>query len=174
MFLDLKSRTDEYSCRQFDFFFGFIEHLLYKLLSAHLHRGVSMNTQSLRVLVADDDYPYCALIKRSLTDRGFSVTVCNSGEEALVCLQKNLFDIVLLDFKMEKTNGINVLQWMYGSKMNVPVILITSHGGDEILEEAFKWGAEEYFIKGEMDTIRLPVLVEQVYSKYQARKERVK
>jgi FixJ family two-component response regulator len=75
---------------------------------------------------------------------------------------------------MEGTNGINVLQWMYGRKMNIPVILITSHGGDEIFEEAFKWGAEEYFIKGEMDTIRLPVLVEQVFKKYQARKERSK
>jgi FixJ family two-component response regulator len=75
---------------------------------------------------------------------------------------------------MEGTNGINVLQWMYGRKMNIPVILITSHGGDEIFEEAFKWGAEEYFVKGEMDTIRLPVLVEQVFSKYQARKERSK
>ena len=133
-----------------------------------------MNTQSLRVLVADDDLPYSALLKRSLTDHGYLVTVSNSGEEALTCLQKDLFDIVLLDFKMEGTNGINVLQWMYGRKMNIPVILITSHGGDEIFEEAFKWGAEEYFIKGEMDTIRLPVLVEQVFKKYQARKERSK
>jgi DNA-binding NtrC family response regulator len=128
-----------------------------------------MNTQSLHILVADDDYPYCALLKKSLTDRGYLVTVSNSGVEALACLQKNL-----LDFKMEGTNGINVLQWMYGRKMNTPVILITSHGGDEIFEEAFKWGAEEYFIKGEMDTIRLPVLVEQVFTKYQARKERLK
>ena len=139
-----------------------------------MRRVARMNTQSLRVLVADDDHPYCALLKKSLTDRGYLVTVSNSGEETLTCLQKDLFDIVLLDFKMEGTNGINVLQWMYGRKMNIPVILITSHGGDEIFEEAFKWGAEEYFIKGEMDTIRLPVLVEQVLSKYQARKERSK
>jgi DNA-binding NtrC family response regulator len=133
-----------------------------------------MNTQSLRILVADDDHPYSALLKKSLTDRGYLVTVTNSGEETLICLQKELFDIVLVDYKMEGTNGINVLQWMYGRKMNTPVILITSHGGDEILEEAFKWGAEEYFVKGEMDTVRLPVLISQVFSKYQARKERLK
>jgi DNA-binding NtrC family response regulator len=133
-----------------------------------------MNKQSLRVLVADDDNPYSALLKKSLSDRGYLVTVTNSGEETLICLQKELFDIVLLDYKMEGTNGINVLQWMYGRKMNVPVILITSHGGDEIFEEAFKWGAEEYFVKGEMDTVRLPALISQVFSKYQARKERLK
>ena len=133
-----------------------------------------MNTQSLRVLVADDDYPYSALLHKSLTDHGCLVTVSNSGAEAIASLQKDLFDVVLLDFKMEGTNGINVLQWMYGRKMDVPVIMITSHGGDEIFEEAFKWGAEEYFIKGEMDTIRLPVLVEQVFRKSQARKEKAK
>jgi len=133
-----------------------------------------MNTKSLRILVADDDYPYSALLKKSLTDRGYLVTVTNSGEDTLTCLKKALFDIVLLDYKMEGTNGINVLQWMYGRKMNIPVILITSHGGDEIFEEAFKWGAEEYFVKGEMDTIRLPALVNQVFNKYQARKERLK
>jgi two-component system, NtrC family, response regulator HydG len=133
-----------------------------------------MNTQSLRILVADDDRPYSILLKKSLTGRGHSVVVNNSGEEAIVQLQKETFDIVLLDFKMEGTSGINVLQWMYGKKMDIPVILITGHGTDEIFEEAYKWGAVEYFIKGEMDTIRLPVMIEQAYSKFQARKMRLK
>jgi len=133
-----------------------------------------MSTQSLRILVADDDRPYSILLKKSLTGRSHSVVVSNSGEEAIVQLQKEAFDIVLLDFKMEGTNGINVLQWMYGKKMNIPVILITGHGTEEVYEEAYKWGAVEYFIKGEMDTIRLPVMVEQAYSKYQARRMRLK
>jgi DNA-binding NtrC family response regulator len=100
--------------------------------------------------------------------------VSNSGQEALTHLQKESFDVVLLDFKMEGTNGINVLQWMYGKKMDIPVILVTGHGSDEVLEEAYKWGASEYFIKGEMDIVRLPVMVEQVYNKYKARRTRLK
>jgi len=128
-----------------------------------------MNTKSLHVLVADDDHPYSVLLRKSLTNRGHSVVISNSGEEALVSLQQEQFDIVLLDYKMEGTNGINVLQWMYGRKLDVPVILITGYGTDNIFEEAFKWGATEYFIKGEMDTVRLPILVEQLYSKYRSR-----
>jgi DNA-binding NtrC family response regulator len=133
-----------------------------------------MNTQSLRILVADDEHSYCILLEKSLTSRGHSVTVCNSGEETFHRLQNEQFDILLLDYKMEGTNGINVLQWMYGKKMDIPVILITGHGSDEIFEEAYKWGVSEYFIKGEMDTVRLPVMVEQVCNKYQARKTRLK
>jgi DNA-binding NtrC family response regulator len=124
--------------------------------------------QALRVLIADDDYPYSILLNRTLTGRGHSVIVKNSGDEAINELQKESFDIVLLDYKMEGTNGINVLQWMYGKRVETPVILITAHGSDEIYNEAYKWGAMEYFIKGEMDTIRLPVLVEQVYNRYRA------
>jgi DNA-binding NtrC family response regulator len=133
-----------------------------------------MDTQVLRVLVADDDHPYSILLRKTLMGRGHSVVVSNSGDEAITRLQKESFDVVLLDFKMEGTNGINVLQWMYGRKIETPVILITGHGTEEIFEEAFKWGAMEYFIKGEMDTIRLPVLVEQVFSKHQAWKTRSK
>ena len=133
-----------------------------------------MNTQSLHVLVADDDHPYSVLLKKALTGQGHSVVVCNSADDAFLRLQKEQFDIALLDYKMEGTSGINVLQWMYGKKMDIPAILITGYGSEEIYEEAYKWGASEYFVKGEMDTIRIPVMVEQVYSKHRARKERLK
>jgi len=133
-----------------------------------------MNTQSLHVLVVDDDHPYGALLKKALIGRGHSVVICNSAENTFSHLQKEQFDIVLLDYRMEGTNGINVLQWMYGKKMDVPVILITGYGSEEIYEEAYKWGASEYFVKGEMDSIRLPVMVEQAYNKHQARKKRLK
>jgi DNA-binding NtrC family response regulator len=133
-----------------------------------------MNIQSLRVLVVDDDRPYSVLLKKTLTGHGHSVVVCFSADDAFYRLQDELFDIVLLDYKMAGTSGINVLQWMYGRKIDVPVILITGYGSEEIYEEAYKWGASEYFVKGEMDTIRLPVLVEQVYSKHRERRLRLK
>jgi DNA-binding NtrC family response regulator len=122
-----------------------------------------MSTLSLHILVADDNRPYSALLQTALAERGHNVVICNSGDETISRLEKERFDIVLMDFRMEGTNGINVLQWMYGKKMDVPVILITGYGSDELYEEAYKWGAAEFFTKGEMDAVRLPILVEQVY-----------
>jgi DNA-binding NtrC family response regulator len=130
-----------------------------------------MKIQSLRALVVDDDRPYRVLIKKSLTSRGHYVVICDSAEDAFQHLQNEQFDIVLLDYKMEGISGINVLQWMSGKRMDIPVILITGFGSEEIHEEAYKWGATEYFIKGEMDSIRLPVMVEQTYTKHQDRKK---
>ena len=133
-----------------------------------------MNTQSLHALVVDDDRPYSILLKTTLTGRGHTVIVCNSAQDAFKHLQNETFDIVLLDYKMEGISGINVLQWIYGQKINIPVVLITGYGSEEIYEEAYKWGASEYFVKGEMDAIRLPVMIEQAYTKYQAQRKRVK
>ncbi len=130
-----------------------------------------MSALSLHILLADDNHPYSVLLQKALTDRGHDTVICNSGDETIGCLEKNRFDIVLLDFRMEGTNGINVLQWMYGKKMDIPVIMITGFGSDELFEEAYKWGATEFYTKGEMDAVRLPILVEQVYRRSkQARK----
>lgn len=123
-------------------------------------------------MVADDNRPYSALIQQVLQERGHVVVICSSGDETIGCLEKERFDVVLLDFRMEGTNGINVLQWMYGKKMDIPVILVTGHGSDELFEEAYKWGAVEYFTKGEMDAVRLPILVEQVYRRSKQTKKR--
>ncbi len=130
-----------------------------------------MTTTSLHILIADDDYTYCLMLKKAITNRGHFVEIATSGEEAFKKLESEIkFDAVLLDYKMEGINGINVLQWMYSKKISIPVILITAYGDEEIFEEAFKWGALEYFIKGEMDIVRLPILVEQVFHKHQKRK----
>ena len=151
-----------------------VVHLFIDKYIVTLLTDASMKIQILRVLIVDDDHPYGVLLRKSITGHGHSVVLCESAEEAFQHLQKEKFDILLLDYKMEGISGINILQWMYGKKMDIPVILITGYGSDEIYEEAYKWGVSEYFVKGEMDAVRLPVLVEQVYNKYQARRTRTK
>ena len=64
---------------------------------------------------------------------------------------------------MPGISGINLLQWMYGMKMNTPAILITGHGSEEIATEAWKWGAIDYFSKGQSDVTQLPSLVVRAY-----------
>jgi DNA-binding NtrC family response regulator len=124
-----------------------------------------MESNGFHVLLVDDDHPYVALISKVLSERGHVVTVSSTGREIPQKLEHENFDIILLDYKMEGMSGINVLQWMYGKKIKIPVILITNFGSDEIVDESVKWGAVEYFMKGEKDAIRLPLLVEQICKK---------
>ena len=102
-----------------------------------------MNEQPLNILVVDDEPAYRLVLNQTLKACGHKTETCESGDSAIELLRKNKYDIVLLDYKMPGTSGINVLQWMYGKKMEIPVILITGYGSEEIAVEAWKWGAKE-------------------------------
>jgi two-component system, NtrC family, sensor kinase len=97
---------------------------------------------------------------------GHSTVICNSGEEAIDCLQEESFDLLLLDYKMGGISGIDVLQWMLEKNKDIPVILITAHGSEEIALEAWKWRAKDYFVKGTSDLAQLPQLLIDTYKKW--------
>jgi DNA-binding NtrC family response regulator len=122
-----------------------------------------MDNSVLNILVVDDEPTYRIVLIQSLKASGHSVEACESGDAAIELLKKRQFDVILLDYKMPGTSGINVLQWMYGMKMDIPVIIITGYGSEEIALEAWKWGAKDYFVKGKSDMAQLPALVLKVY-----------
>jgi DNA-binding NtrC family response regulator len=131
-----------------------------------------MTEQLLNVLIVDDEPTYRIVLTQTLKGCGHATEACETGDDAISLLQKNKYDVVLLDYKMPGTSGINVLQWMYGMKMDVPVILITGYGSEEIALEAWKWGAKDYFIKGKSDMSQLPELVLKVYRQVISERQR--
>ncbi|HVN47680.1 MAG TPA: response regulator [Bacteroidota bacterium] len=117
----------------------------------------------LKILVVDDEPTYRLVLATALRNSGHTVEICSSGSEAVAILKEEHFDLILLDYMMPGISGINLLQWMYGMRMNTPTILITGHGSEEIATEAWKWGAIDYFVKGQSDVTQLPALVMRVY-----------
>lgn len=131
-----------------------------------------MTEQSLNVLIVDDEPTYRIVLTQTLKGCGHTTEACETGDDAISLLQKNKYDVVLLDYKMPGTSGINVLQWMYGMKMDVPVIIITGYGSEEIALEAWKWGAKDYFVKGKSDMAQLPELVLKVHKQVVSERQR--
>ena len=131
-----------------------------------------MTEQILNVLIVDDEPTYRIVLTQTLKGCGHTTESCETGDDAIRLLQKNKYDVVLLDYKMPGTSGINVLQWMYGMKMDIPVIIITGYGSEEIALEAWKWGAKDYFVKGKSDMSQLPELVLKVYKQVIAERQR--
>jgi DNA-binding NtrC family response regulator len=131
-----------------------------------------MTEQLLNVLIVDDEPTYRIVLTQTLKGCGHTTEACETGDDAISLLQKNKYDVVLLDYKMPGTSGINVLQWMYGMKMDIPVILITGYGSEEIALEAWKWGAKDYFVKGKSDMSQLPELVQKVYKQVISERQR--
>jgi DNA-binding response OmpR family regulator len=105
-----------------------------------------------RILVVDDEKNICELYRMDLEDEGYSVTVTDSGKEALEMVDRDPPDLVVLDIQMPGISGIEVLQTIIGKDKGIPIILNTafSHYRDDFTT----WGADAYVVKSS-DTTEL-------------------
>jgi len=110
----------------------------------------------LKILVADDEKNMLWALTNVLSKQGFKTFTARDGEEAIHQFNKHLPDVVLLDLKMPKKNGIEVLKEIKKINDSIPVIMITAHGNIETAIEAMKLGAFDYVQKPfEMEEINV-------------------
>ena len=102
-----------------------------------------------RILAVDDEEHILELIEYNLVKNGFFVTTVSSGEEALALLEKEPFDLVLLDIMMEGMGGIEVLKRIRNQKetKDLPVILLTARGEEIDKVLGLEMGADDYMEK---------------------------
>ena len=96
------------------------------------------------MLVVDDERGILNFIRVKLTSVGYEVLTTTNGQEALEWLQKEKFDIVLLDILMETVSGFEVLDKLR-TFSQVPVIVFTRQSF--IADLALKMGASDYIAK---------------------------
>jgi DNA-binding response OmpR family regulator len=101
-----------------------------------------------------------------------SIFPCEEGGEAIAALKRSRFDIVILDYKMPDMSGLNVLQWIHEQKLDVPVVMLTCAGSEDIAIEAMKLGAYDYIRKESFDRNHFPVTVSAVHERYLFKKDK--
>ncbi len=115
----------------------------------------------MQILIVDDNEDDVDLALRALRETGLTqeVFVCRDGEEALDYLfsrgrfagkpQSELPRLVLLDLKLPKVDGLEVLKEIRGNTAltTLPVVMLTSSSRRSDLEAAYKSGANSYLIK---------------------------
>ena len=100
-----------------------------------------------RILVCDDEELIRWSLSEHLGKEGYEVVTASDGEECVEMLGKVTPDAVLLDLKMPKMDGMQVLQHIRKDDPDLPVIVITAHGGVESAIEATRLGAAAYLAK---------------------------
>lgn len=101
----------------------------------------------MEILIAEDEKQIANSLKKNLEDEGHHVMVAYDGEKTLHLLEEIKFDIVLLDWRMPKLTGLEVLKEMRALKHDVPVILITALTDISNKVEALNLGADDYITK---------------------------
>ncbi len=100
-----------------------------------------------KILVIDDDPDICLLLQRFLKRHDFEVVAVNSGASGLAALEKEVFDVVLTDFRLGDMEGSAVLQSIKAQSPTLPVIVITGYSDIRMAVNVIKLGAFDYITK---------------------------
>lgn len=100
-----------------------------------------------RILVADDDPVFSAMVPEWLTSESWAVEVARDGRKALDMLCAGRFDLALLDVYLPHLNGLEVLQAMRQKGIQTDVLMVTGYGFTELAVQAMKAGARDYIEK---------------------------
>ena len=100
-----------------------------------------------RVLLVDDDVEFLEVMSERLKMRGVDVSTSDSAEDALALIEKELFDVVILDLQMPNVDGIETLKRIKEKHEELQVILLTGHATVEKGVEAIKLGASDFIEK---------------------------
>lgn len=101
-----------------------------------------------KVLVVDDEEPVKKLLEDLLTREKCAVKTVSTGEEAIALVEKENFDIVLLDIKLPGISGLEALKKIKELSPNLAVIMITGFGYDEeLISKCKEYGCSGYIGK---------------------------
>jgi len=136
-----------------------------------------MAKERLKVLMVEDN-PIDALVvkKRLQKDSAFDYEVTHvvSGEEALLSMEKNSYNIVLLDYNLPKMGGMEILAEINRKNIEVPVIMITGQGDEIVAAQLIKEGALDYLPKRENYEDAVPFIIRKTIAEFRSKLERLR
>lgn len=101
----------------------------------------------MKLLLAEDDLDFSAVLSRYLAQRGWEVMCCADGREALAVARKLAFDAILLDLSLPTLDGLEVLQRLRSDDSTTPVLVITARGRVTERVVGLEAGADDYLSK---------------------------
>jgi len=101
----------------------------------------------MNVLIVEDDNIAATTLAKSLAIHGISSNVVNNGLKALEVVQKNHFDVIIMDRMMPQMNGIKALEQMRIQHITTPVLILSALGEVEERVEGLEAGGDDYLVK---------------------------
>ncbi len=99
-----------------------------------------------KILLADDDIEYCALLSEYLLAENFLVESVHDGETAIQYALEKEYDLMILDIMMPRLNGLEVLKRLQ-NKIQIPILMLTARGDDIDRILGLEMGADDYLPK---------------------------
>ena len=116
------------------------------------------------ILIVDDEKSIRKTLREILEYEGYNVDEAQDGQESLNMVKEGDYDVVLLDIKMPKMDGMEALEKILQAEPDTPVIMVSGHGTIDTAVEAVKKGAFDFVAKP-MDLNRLLITVRNALDK---------
>ena len=120
----------------------------------------------IHVLIVEDEKPIADLIRLSLTKEGFCCTCAQDGAQAADLLERNTYDLILLDVMLPEVDGFELMEYI--RPLEIPVIFLTAKGALADRVKGLRLGAEDYIVKP-FEVVELLARVDVVLRRYQKR-----
>jgi len=114
--------------------------------------------------VADDEKIIRFVLKEALEKEGYEVEEAFDGEEAVLKARTCSFDLVIMDVKMPRLNGIEALKQIRQMDPSISTVMITAYGTSDVAMNAIKEGAYDYFTKP-FDVSEIRIVVKRALEK---------
>jgi two-component system, NtrC family, response regulator HydG len=124
---------------------------------------MSRDKKRTTILLVDDDSAHRTMLKVNLQGEGYRIIEAGDGDEMLPTLQKHHADLIILDMKMERVDGLAALSLLLQAGYTLPVIVLTAFSSIESAVDAMKKGAFDYIAKP-VDIEELKLLIERALS----------
>ena len=114
----------------------------------------NLNENLIKVLLVDDDEDDFVLTKylfEDFKDNCYRLEWTSDGGKTLDSMKAHEYDIYLVDYRLGKYNGLEILKEAVASGCTAPIILMTGQGDDEVDFQAMSAGAADYLVKGQIE-----------------------
>ena len=99
------------------------------------------------ILIAEDDELILKTIEHKLLKEGYEVILTRNGQDAINTILSTKVDIVITDIMMPFASGIEILSAVKTAGKDIPVIMLSSMGQEEVILNAFDLGAADFIVK---------------------------
>ena len=112
----------------------------------------------IRILVAEDDREMRGLVCSALRARGYEVTPCADGAEALERMEEGSYSMIISDIMMPRMDGLELAEGVRMTDTQIPIIFMTARDDKTSKMMGYRTGADDYVVKPfDMDELMMKV-----------------
>lgn len=140
--------------------------------------AISVKDDIKNILLVEDNPDHAELALSALQcfsrdhEQKFQINVVRTGEECISAMARNMYDVVVIDYSLPMTNGLEVIEKIREKGIKTPAVMVTGRGSEKIAIEAMKKGISEYLVKDHDYLERLPIIVYHSLKQFEERQEK--